>query len=73
MSSAKRSRNRLVSVAQWAEHVGLADDGRSIATARQAVARGDGPPLTNDGNRGGVHLDDHAKWARSTPWGQYLG
>ena len=72
MSPRKRARNRVVSVAQWAEHAGLADDGRSITAARQALARGEGPLLTNICNRDGVNLDDHARWARSKPWAKYL-
>jgi hypothetical protein len=72
MKHRKRARNCVVSVAQWAEHAGLADDGRSIAAARQVLALGDGPLPTKIGNRDGVDLGDHAKWARSKPWAKYL-
>ena len=65
-------RRCVVSIPRWAEHVGLADDGRSIATARQMLARGEGPAVTERYGRRGVNLRDHARWARPRPWAKYL-
>ena len=63
---------RVVSIPQWAGHAGLADDGRSIATARQQLARGEGPATTAVDSRHGINLDDHATWARDNAWAAYL-
>ena len=38
-------RKRTVSIAQWAALAGLADDGRSLATARALIGQGDGPEV----------------------------
>lgn len=62
----------VVSIPQWAEIVGLADDGMSLATARRLIAKGAGPKLTKVGRRDGIRLRDHGKWARSNPWAKYL-
>jgi hypothetical protein len=64
----RRKRSAMVSVPQWARTAGLADDGRSIATARELIAKGDGPKITDTR----IMLDDHAAWAESNPWARYL-
>ncbi len=62
----------VVSIPQWARRAGLADDDRSIATARQLIAKGEGPDVVQVEQRQGVRLRDHETWARSKPWAQYL-
>jgi len=64
--------HRTVSVPRWAEIAGLADDGRSVATARKLIDTGQGPMTVKVGQRHGVRLQDHARWARSQPWAKYL-
>jgi hypothetical protein len=94
-SSGPRSRKRgraTLSIPQWAEHAGLAepvaggsgarlaDDGRSIATARRLLAMGQGPKLTEVRRRtsngtvaaDGITPRDHKTWARKSPWGRFL-
>jgi hypothetical protein len=66
------ARRRVVSVPQWAERAGLADDGKSLAAARGLIARGQGPKVVRDGQRDGVQLQDHETWAQATPWAGYL-
>jgi hypothetical protein len=63
---------RTVSVPQWAEIAGLADDGMSVATARRLIDTGQGPTVVKVGRRHGVRLQDHVRWARSQPWAKYL-
>jgi hypothetical protein len=63
---------RIVSVPQWAEIAGLADDGISVAVARRLLDSGQGPTVVSIGKRRGVQLQDHALWARSQPWAKYL-
>jgi hypothetical protein len=65
-------RRRVVSFVQWAGIVGLADDGRSLSTARRVLTEGEGPKVVKVGRRAGVQLDDHVRWARSKPWAKYL-
>lgn len=62
----------VVSIPQWAGIAGLADDGRSLATASRLIAKGEGPETVKVNNRSGVRPRDHAKWARSHPWAKYL-
>ena len=38
-------RKRTVGISHWAALAGLADDGRSLATARALIAQGDGPDV----------------------------
>ena len=54
--------NPVVSIPQWAEKVGLADDGRSIAAARELIAKGQGPEVAKVGQREGVPLRDDEVW-----------
>ncbi|MGD0420236.1 MAG: hypothetical protein ABSA68_11780 [Xanthobacteraceae bacterium] len=61
-----------MSVVQWAGIAGLADDCRSLATARRLLAEGEGPKVVKVGRRAGVQLGDHALWVRSKPWAKYL-
>jgi hypothetical protein len=63
---------RVVSVPQWAEIAGLADDGISVATARRLIDTGQGPTVVKVGQRRGVRLQDHARWVRSQLWAKYL-
>ena len=42
-------RKRTVSISHWAALAGLADDGRSLATARALIAQGDGPEVVPSG------------------------
>jgi hypothetical protein len=72
MSKRQRPRNHVLSVAEWAQRLGLAEDGRSIAAARTLIAKGKGPTLTPLGKRNGVDLHDHAAWLRTQPWARYL-
>jgi hypothetical protein len=65
-------RRRTLSISQWANKASLADDGRSIATARGQIASGQGPTVVSDGQREGVRISDHEAWAQATPWAQYL-
>lgn len=67
-----RARHSVVSIAQWAEVAGLAEDVTSLSMARDLIARGEGPPVVQIGRRKGVQLHDHAKWVRSKPWAKYL-
>jgi hypothetical protein len=71
---------RIVSVPQWADRSGLADDGKSIAAARGLIAQGDGPTVTKI-NRltrngpvtvDGVRLREASRWLRKQPWAKYL-
>ena len=71
-SSGPRSRRATLSIPQWAEHSGIADDGRSVAIARILLATGQGPQTVKLGQREGVSLQDHEAWARKTPWAKYL-
>ena len=69
-------RKRSMSLPQWAALAGLADDGRSLATARSLIAQGDGPevvpvrrPLRTDT---GVQLGSHQRWLRKNQWAKFL-
>ncbi len=64
--------HRIVSVPQWGEIAGLADDSTSLEIARKLLIDGDGPEVVKVGRRDGVRLRDHARWARSQPWAEYL-
>jgi hypothetical protein len=66
------ARRRIVSIPQWANVAGLADDGRSIAAARGLLAKGQGPQVVREGQRDGVQLQDHETWMQATPWAKYL-
>jgi hypothetical protein len=66
------ARRRIVSIPQWANTTGLADDGRSIAAARGLIATGQGPKVVRDGRRDGIRIRDHEAWAKATPWAAYL-
>jgi hypothetical protein len=65
-------RRRTLSLPQWANKVGMADDGRSIATARGLIATGQGPKVVREGRREGIRIHDHEAWAQATPWAAYL-
>jgi hypothetical protein len=65
-------RDVIVSIPEWAEFAGLAEDHRSIAAARWLIDTGQGPKVAKVGQRRGVRLQDHARWARSQPWAKYL-
>lgn len=66
------TQHRIASITQWAKRVGLADDGRSIATARTLIASDDGPKTVKIGQREGVRNADHDAWIRERPWAEYL-
>jgi hypothetical protein len=72
MISKSRTGRRIVSIPQWANKAGLADDGRSIAAARGLIATGQGPKVVRAGQREGVRIQDHETWAQATPWAAYL-
>jgi hypothetical protein len=59
-------------IPMWAEKAGLAEDGRSLATARRLLKSGEGPKIVCVNGREGISLRDHAKWQRSQPWAKYL-
>jgi hypothetical protein len=67
---------RIVSIPRWARITGLADDGRSIASARRLLAQGDGPAVVKLGRPGhereGIRLADNTAWVKATPWAAYL-
>jgi hypothetical protein len=69
-------RKRIVSLPQWAALVGLAEDGRSLATARMLIAQGDGPEavrvLRRHRTDTGVRLRGHQKWLRKNQWAKFL-
>jgi hypothetical protein len=65
-------RRRIVSIPQWANITGLADDGRSIAVARGLLAQGQGPKVVREGRREGIRIHDHEAWAQSKPWAKYV-
>jgi hypothetical protein len=69
-------RKRTVSVAQWAALAGLADDGRSVATARALIRQGDGPEVVPVSRKHrtdtGVRLRDHQRWLRKNAWAKVL-
>jgi hypothetical protein len=77
---AKRRRRRklaaTMSISQWAAMADLAEDGRSIATARALIANGEGPSVAQVRRRhrsdDGVRLRDHRRWIRANPWAKYL-
>jgi hypothetical protein len=65
-----------VSISHWAALAGLAEDGRSLATARSLIAKGDGPevvpvrrPHRTDA---GVQLGSHQRWLRKNEWAKFL-
>jgi hypothetical protein len=69
-------RKRTVSISHWAALAGLAEDGRSLATARSLIAQGDGPevvpvrrPHRTDT---GVQLGSHQRWLRKNQWAKFL-
>lgn len=69
-------RKRMVSIPQWAALAGLADDSRSLATARALIAQGDGPQVVKVRRRrrndAGVQLHDHRRWVRTNKWAKFL-
>ena len=69
-------RKRTVSISHWAALAGLADDGRSLATARALVAQGDGPEVVpvrrRDRTDTGIPLRDHERWLRRNEWAKFL-
>jgi hypothetical protein len=71
-TAARRIAQRTISIPQWAHKTGLADDGRSIATARGLIATGQGPEVVSDGRREGIRIQDHEAWTQATPWAAYL-
>jgi hypothetical protein len=73
----KKRRHSIISVAQWAGRMGLADDDRSRAIARKVIADGDGPATTRVRRSNaladvGIKFRDHRRWVRRTPWASYL-
>ena len=69
-------RKRSVSLPQWAALAGLAEDGRSVATARALITQGDGPEVVLVRRRHrtdtGVQLRDHQRWLRKNGWAKFL-
>jgi hypothetical protein len=69
-------RKRTVSIPQWAALAGLAEDGRSVATARALIMQGDGPEVVPVRRRHrtdtGVQLRDHRRWLRKNGWAKFL-
>lgn len=65
-------RDRILSIPQWAGKAALADDGKSIATARKLVTTSDGPVTTKIRRIPYVKASDHQAWAQATPWAEYL-
>jgi hypothetical protein len=69
-------RKRTVSLAQWAALAGLAEDGRSFATARALIRQGDGPEVVPVSRKHrtvtGVQLRDHQRWLQKEPWAKFL-
>jgi hypothetical protein len=69
-------RQRTVSIQQWADLLGLAGDGRSLAAARALIAQGDGPQVVKVRRRRrtdtGVQLRDHRRWVRDKEWAMFL-
>ena len=69
-------RKRTVSLAQWAALAGLAEDARSLATARALIAQGDGPKVMLVRRRHridyGVLPHDHQRWLRKYEWAKFL-
>jgi hypothetical protein len=69
-------RKRTLSIAHWAALVGLADDGRSLASARALIAQGDGPEVVpvrrRDRTDTGIPLRDHKRWLRRNEWAKFL-
>jgi len=69
-------RKRSMSLPQWAALAGLADDGRSLATARSLIAQGDGPEVVPVRRRHrtdtGVQLGSHQRWLRKNQWAKFL-
>jgi hypothetical protein len=69
-------RRRMVTIPQWAALAGLADDGRSLATARALITKGDGPQVVQVRRRRrtdtGVQLNDHRRWVRDNEWAKFL-
>jgi hypothetical protein len=69
-------RKRAVSIAQWAALAGLAEDERSLATARALIRQGNGPGVVPVSRKHrtdtGVQLPDHLRWLRKNPWAKFL-
>lgn len=65
-------RDRSLSIPQWARIAGLADDGKSIATARKLITTADGPVTTKIRRIPRVKVADHEAWAQATAWAAYL-
>jgi hypothetical protein len=69
-------RKRTVSLWQWAALAGLAEDGRSLATARALIAQGDGPEVVPVRRRhrtdSGILPRDHQQWLRTNEWAKFL-
>jgi hypothetical protein len=69
-------RKRTVSLSHWAALTGLADDGRSLATARALIRQGDGPEVVPVSRKRrtdtGVQLSDHQRWLRNNPWAKFM-
>jgi hypothetical protein len=65
-----------MSIPQWAALAGLADDGRSAATARALIAQGYGPEVVpvrrRDRTDTGIPLRDHERWLRRNEWAKFL-
>jgi hypothetical protein len=71
-----RLRKRTMSIPHWARLAGLAEDDRSLATARLLIAQGDGPEVVPVSRRyrtdTGVQLRDHQRWLRKNGWAKFL-
>jgi len=80
MREQRRARAPVVSIPQWAALTGLADDGRSLATARSIIAKGAGPDTVEIKRRTrngivaveGIRLRDHCRWLRAQPWAKFM-
>jgi len=69
-------RKRTMSISHWAALAGLADDGRSLATARALIAQCGGPEVVplqrRDRTDTGIPLRDHKRWLRRNEWAKFL-
>ena len=64
----------VISIPEWARIAGLAEDGQSIAVARQILGTDAAPDVAHVVQHPipGVDLRAHRRWLRRTPWARYL-
>lgn len=69
-------RQRTISIQQWAALLGLADDARSIETARTLITQHIGPETVqvrqSKRSKSGVRLRDHQDWLSQNEWAKFL-